>query len=281
MAKRQRLGVAVAALLLGTACRGGGDGKASAASSAEVRPFSEMQTGEITFEPDGVHPGRVLAHVHTKQDMICAFVWGETEALGRFNNSLSMNGTGISDHVVGLPGAEAGTTYHYIVEGAAKDGTLYRSRMATFVAPRGESAPADPNEPAGPNLAQTGQVTAVSSEYDASFAGTKANDGDLGTEWSSKGDGNRATITVDLGAPKKVVALEFISRSMGDGTAVTKTYRVVVDDKATYGPYAAGNPVRHNAQAVDFTGRVLRFEVVDSTGGNTGAAEVRAFGPPA
>ena len=25
----------------------------------------------------------------------------------------------------------------------------------------------------------------------------------------------------------------------------------------------------------------LRFEVVDSTGGNTGAVEVRAFGPPA
>ena len=281
MAKRWLLGLAVAAPLLGTACGGGSDGKAATLLSAEVRSFSEMQAGEITFEPDGIHPGHVLAHVHTKQDLICAFVWGDTEALGRFNNSLSMDGTGISDHVVGLPGAEAGKTYHYIVEGAAKDGTLYRSKMATFIAPRGESAPADRDEPAGPNLAQTGRISAVSSQYDASFGGAKANDGDLGTEWSSKGDGNKATITVDLGTPKKVVALEFISRSMGDGTAITKTYRVVVDDKATYGPYTAGNLVRHNAQAVDFTGRLLRFEVVDSTGGNTGALEVRAFGPPA
>ena len=97
MAKLRLVGVGVAALLLGTACGGGGDDEASAASSAELRPFSEMQAGEITFEPDGMHVGRVLAHVHTKQDMICAFVWGETEALGRFNNSLSMNGSGISD----------------------------------------------------------------------------------------------------------------------------------------------------------------------------------------
>ena len=281
MAKLRLVGAAVAALLLGTACGGGGDDKASAASPAELRPFSEMQAGEITFEPDGMHAGRVLAHVHTKQDMICAFVWGETEALGRFNNSLSMNGSGISDHVVSLPGAEAEKTYHYIVEGAAKDGTLYRSKMATFVAPTGEGAPADHNEPAGPDLAQTGKISTVSSEYDASFGAAKAIDGDLGTEWSSKGDGNKATITVDLGTPKKVVALEFISRSMGDGTAITKTYRVVVDDTTSYGPYTAGNLVRHNAQAVDFTGRLLRFEVVDSTGGNTGALEVRAFGPPA
>ena len=27
--------------------------------------------------------------------MICAIVWGETEALGNLNNSLAMNGTGI------------------------------------------------------------------------------------------------------------------------------------------------------------------------------------------
>src|SRR5438046_1663863 len=82
----------------------------------------------------------------------------------------------------------------------------------------GEAAPADHNEPTGPDLAQTGKVSTVSSEYDASFGAAKAIDGDLGTEWSSKGDGNKATITVDLGTPKKVVALEFISRSMGDGT---------------------------------------------------------------
>jgi len=71
MAKHRLLGVARVALLLRTACGGEGDTKASAAPSADLRRFSE------------------------------------TEALGRFNNSPSMNGTGISDHVVGLPGTRS------------------------------------------------------------------------------------------------------------------------------------------------------------------------------
>src|SRR5437764_14403541 len=106
MAKLRLVGVAVAALLLGTACGGRGDDKASAASSAELRPFSEMQAGEITFDPGWMHAGRVLAHVHTKQDMICAFVCGGTEVLGRFNNSLSINGHAISDPHCGRRGAD-------------------------------------------------------------------------------------------------------------------------------------------------------------------------------
>ena len=40
--------------------------------------------------------------------MICAIVWGEDDSFGRFNNSQSMNGTGIVDHDVVLPEVEPG-----------------------------------------------------------------------------------------------------------------------------------------------------------------------------
>lgn len=187
-----------------------------------------------------------------------------------------MNGTGIADHVVALPGAEPGRTYHYIVEGAAADGTLYRSTMATFVAPA--AAPTEPG-PSGTNAARQATVTAVSSEFSAGYAGGKAVDGDLATEWSSNGDGDQASITLDFGAPKRITALEFITRSMADGTAVTHTYEVVVDDTKTYGRFRAGTPTDRATATVDFTGKVLRFSVVKSSGGNTGALEIRAFTP--
>src|SRR5207248_8450964 len=94
------------------ACSGKG-ATASAESGGRVHPFSEVQSAPVTFEAGTARPGQVLAHVRTKHDLICAFVWGESPALGRFNNAQSMNGTGISDHIVALPGAEAGHTYHY------------------------------------------------------------------------------------------------------------------------------------------------------------------------
>ena len=75
--------------------------------------------------------------------MICAIVWGETEELGKFNNSLAMNGTGIVNHDVFLPGAVPGRTYYFQVQGSTADGTLYRTETATFTIPEGETAVAD------------------------------------------------------------------------------------------------------------------------------------------
>jgi hypothetical protein len=64
---------------------------------------------------------------------------------------------------------------------------------------------------------------------------------------------------------------------MSDGSAITRTYAVVVDGRRRYGPFPAGDLVAPHIVAVSFTGRFLRFEVVSSTGGNTGAAEIEVF----
>jgi hypothetical protein len=82
-----------------------------------------------------------------------------------------------------------------------------------------------------------------------------------------------------LGAPTAIDRVAFISRGMSDGTAITRTFAVVVDGVRRYGPFAAGNRANPHTAKVSFTGRRLRFEVASSTGGNTGAAEIEVFAP--
>jgi hypothetical protein len=49
---------------------------------------------------------------------------------------------------------------------------------------------------------------------------------------------------------------------------------VTVDGGDTFGPYSAGaDPVE-----VKFRGTILRFDVTESTGGNTGAVEIEVYG---
>ncbi len=124
------------------------------------------------------------------------------------------------------------------------------------------------------NQARAAEVVAVSSEYDGAYAASNAIDGDLASEWSSAGDGNEAFLTIDLGRPTEVAGVSFRTREMSDGSAITRTFSVVVDGGRRYGPFPAGDRIDPRTATVAFTGRKLRFEVVSSTGGNTGAAEI-------
>lgn len=244
--------------------------------SVEVRPFEEIQASDVTFENDPTFPGRAIMRVTTTEPAICAIVWGETETLGQMNNSLDMNGTGIIQHDVLLPGAEAGQTYFYRLQGSTADGTLFQSGLMTFTLPAADPA-AQANAPGGTNLALEATITDVSSEFSDSWAAGNAIDGDLATEWSTAGDGDEGYIVVDLGQSHTVAVLEFMTRSMADGSAVTTTYTVTVDGSDPLGPFAAGNPADRKLVPVSITGREFRFDVQDSTGGNTGAIEIGIY----
>ena len=187
-----------------------------------------------------------------------------------------MNGTGIVQHDVFLPGADAGRTYFYRLQGSTADGTLYQSDLMTFTLP--EAASPGPEASSAPNLALSGSVTSVSSEFSSAWVGDNAIDGDLTTEWSSAGDGDESFIVIDLGEPMAATGFEFLTRSMTDGTATTTTYTVTVDDGEPLGPFPAGNPADAATTEIDVTGQVFRFDVSDSTGGNTGAIEIRILG---
>ncbi|WP_162941784.1 discoidin domain-containing protein [Desertimonas flava] len=274
--------LAMAALALTLTPLGDDDGPTATSEAVTVvRPFAEVQAGEFVFEADPTNPERAIFHVTTTEPMICAIVWGPTEELGNFNNSLSMNGTGIVDHDVALPGAVAGTTYYFVVEGFTADGTIYRSDMDTFTIPEAaDAAPADTAAERGPNLSLEGTVVDVSSEFSDSYAATNAIDDSGLTEWSSAGDGDDAFITIELAEPREVAGVEFITRSMLDGTAITETFTVTVDDGETFGPFPAATAAEPNVAPIDATGQTFRFDVDTSTGGNVGAVEVRILAAP-
>lgn len=246
--------------------------------SGEVLPFSDIQASEFAFELDPLDAGRAIFRVTTTEPSICSITWGPTDALGNLNNSLSMNGTGIIQHDVILPGALAGETYFFSVQGSTADGRLFKSEVATFTLPA-SNAPELDTVDRGPNLALSATVTDVSSEFNAGFAGSLAIDGDLTTEWSTRGDGDAGYITIDLGDATELGGFEFITRSMADGTAITDQYTVTVDGEEVLGPFVAGNPADFRFQSVAATGQVLRFDIVSSSGGNTGAVEIRVLGP--
>lgn len=229
----------------------------------------------MVFEADPTNPSRAIFRVTTTEPMICAIVWGEDDSFGNFNNSLNMAGTGIVQHDVFLPGAVPGVEYNFVVQGTTADGILYRSKVGTFVI--SDTGTTETTGTGRANLAE-GAAVEVSSEFNEAFASTNAVDGDFGTEWSSRGDGDDAWIEIDLGAPATVSGFEFLTRAMTDGTSITETYTVTVDGIETYGPFPAGNPADSQPGLVDVTGQVFRFDVHSSTGGNTGAVEVRILG---
>lgn len=133
--------------------------------------------------------------------MACAVVFGRDESLGDgIATDADMGGGAHTDHEAVMSGLQPDTDYFYRVQGSGADGRLYRSDLMSFRTP-----PADPTSAPGENVALGSEVVAVSSEFSDDFAADNAVDGDLATEWSSRGDGDDASITIDLGRQVSVV----------------------------------------------------------------------------
>lgn len=127
-------------------------------------------------------------------------------------------------------------------------------------------------DPLGPNIAPTGTITDVSSEFSDAFAATNAIDGNLATEWSTAGDGNNAHIEINLGRPQPITAIAFRTRQMTDGTAITNTFTI---DNQQDGPYPTGTEPAIFDEPV--TGQTVRIDADQTTGGNTGATEIEIY----
>ncbi len=140
----------------------------------------------------------------------------------------------------------------------------------------------------GENLAlleNGASVVGVSSNYqdrsnDSAFGANNALDGDPATEWSSNGDGDEAWIEIELPEVTHVRTIGFWTRTMGDSAQVFSV-RVVTDRDEIYGPLELGDADSMHYFDTDFTAQRVRFEVVDTSGGNTGAIEIEVYGEPA
>lgn len=252
---------AIAVMLVVAACQGGAGGD-------EVADFVEIAAEGPVIEFDSSGTIATLG-VTTTIDAVCAVTYGTGAELGQIATDDDMSGGPHREHRVLMTGLQPDTEYVYRLQGVGSDGRLYRSELMRFRTPEG-SAGASP----GVDVAVGATVLDVSSEFSAAFAAANAIDGDPGTEWSTRGDGDDAYVVIDLGRVVDVVAVGFHTRTMADGSATTDLFTVTVDDYTTHGPFPAGRV------EVSFTGRVVRFDVHASTGGNTGANQIEVFEAP-
>jgi hypothetical protein len=61
-------------------------------------------------------------------------------------------------------------------------------------------------------------------------------------------------------------------------SAQISSFQVVADGGKTYGPFKLDDASGIHYFPVDFTAQKLRFEAVDTSGGNTGAVEIEVYG---
>ncbi|MGY2064468.1 discoidin domain-containing protein [Blastococcus sp. SYSU DS0619] len=260
----RRLLLVTAAVVVLTGCAGPA---APTSAGPEVLAAEQVFVEAPVVVPDPSGTSATL-QVSTSIDMACAVVFGRGGSVGEgIATDADMGGGAHAEHRAVMRGLEPDTEYSYRVQGSGADGSLYRSELMSFRTP-----PAEPDAVPGAEAVVGAEVVDVSSEFSDAYAAANAVDGDLGTEWSSDGDGDDASVTLDLGRPVDVVGVTLRSRSMSDGSAVIETFTVTADDGQTHGPFAAGTAVVVNETA--FTGQVLRIDAVKTSGGNTGAAEI-------
>lgn len=255
-----------------------------ACGSAEVADISDILEGPPRVVDVTDRSARIVAD--TSVDVVCAVVYGPTTEYGSLATDDDMAGGGHEDHGPRLTGLQPDTTYHYAFGGVGQDGTLYRSEDRTFrtlAADRGAAG-----KPSGRNLALLSGgalLVGTSSNYggaedDATWGGNQAIDGDPGTEWSSNGDGDDAWIEIELPAETQVTDLGFQTRTMGTSAEIG-SFQVVADGGEVLGPFSLAGAALVHYFEVDVKAIRLRFEVAESSGGNTGAVEIEVYGDPA
>ncbi len=235
-------------------------------------------------------PARILdissnsAHLNfvSTVPLACAVVFGTSAQFGEVATDLTMNGAAILQHNPIMRNLQPDTLYYYRLQGSATDGTFYVSGIGTFHTP-----PQDKQTVLNLLSPERGaQVIGVSSNFgnqpdNGTWGILNAFDGDPNTAWASNGDGDKAWFEVRLGQRTRITRIEFWSRVMSDKTSQVFAFTVTSDGGNVYGPFQLPDADRAYSFPVDFETSTLRFNVVASSGGNTGAREVAAYGEPA
>lgn len=190
-----------------------------------------------------------------------------------------MAGGGHTEHHPLLTGLKPDTQYFARLQGIGSDGTLYRSEEYTFQTLPASSVDVELNMALVENGAQ---IVGVSSNFngganDSAWGTLKAIDGDLATAWSSDGDGDEAWIEIELPEETRITRIGFWTRTMGSSAQI-QSFQVVTEKGETYGPFDLEDATQLYLFETDFTARNLRFEVISSSGGNTGVVEIEIFG---
>ncbi len=244
-------------------------------SSLATRPLSEILTGSV--EMVDLTANSASVRVDTAVDVVCSVVYGTDTGYGNQSTDPDMGGLPHTQHRAPLRGLLPDTLYHYRLQGTGADGTVYVSDDLTFRTPAGDSS-AEENGQNVASLAASARVAEVSSTFgdSSAWAADNAIDDDPRTEWSSAGDGNAAFISIDLAETYELTGIGFWTRTMGSSAQITRI-EVVTEDGTKLGPFEIPDASRMYVFPVSVSAQRLRFDVLDSSGGNTGAVEIAAF----
>jgi F5/8 type C domain len=253
-----------------------------AADAPAVHPLSEILVSGPTLA--GLEANSVTVEADTKVPVICAVAFGTTTAYGALASDPAMNGGALLVHRPVLKGLLPDTTYQLRMQAVGPDGTVYVGDNFTLHTPAAAPAALTAVKPVGKNVALLSagaNIHAVSSNYGggsntSSYGANNAIDGNAATEWSSNGDGDKAWIELDLGKPYALTSIGFYTRTMGT-TAQISSFQVITDQGQTLGPFTIPDAKAIYYFPVSATTRMLRFEVLKSSGGNTGASEIEVY----
>ncbi len=247
-------------------------------SAGEIRPLEEAYANNAPQMTEITATDAVL-RFESDPPLACSVVYGRTPEFGQLSVDTDMDGGAHTDHHPVLAGLEADTEYYYRLQGTAPDGTIYRSEMMTF-----RTLPQDENAAANLASLESGAtVTDVSSNFggaanDEAWGANNALDGNRATAWSSAGDGDDAYIEIEFPQPAQLTAVEVWTRAMSDSTAITLSFTITTDSGETFGPFTLADAEEAYRFEIDTVATALRFDVEESTGGNTGLVEFAAYG---
>ncbi len=218
-----------------------------------------------------------VLRVTTNIDVVCSVVFGPDTGYGAQSTDLDMAGRGHSSHNPLLRGLEPDTIYHFRLQGTAADGTLYVSKDMTFRTALTAAAGGESRTNLA-SLSAGARVVEASSQFGSSGTWKPENalDGDPDSEWSSAGDGDEAFITIELARVEQIGSVGLWTRTMGSSAQIT-SFRVITEDGLELGPFEVPDGSRMYEFPVSATAQQLRFEVVSSSGGNTGLVEIAVF----
>ncbi|MBI2850543.1 MAG: discoidin domain-containing protein [Chloroflexi bacterium] len=249
-------------------------------NKASVQPLKNIPGGV-----DGPHVQEASANSATivftsGVPVVCNVAYGNDKNYGKLA-VIPMAGA-VTQHELLLTGLEPNATYHYRAKVTDHAGNIYQSDDLTFRT----SETVEKAKPTGRNVAAAvsgARISGVSSNWGggdlaSSFGGNKAIDGGSHTAWSSNGDGNDAWIEIELSQRYEINAIGFWTRTMGNSAQIS-SFKVITDGGQTFGPFELPDALTMYYFDIQAKAQRLRFEVEQSSGGNTGTVEIEVYSP--
>lgn len=246
----------------------------------------------ITFSDlrvEDIGPNRAVMRGDTSIEATCAVEYGLTmDNLEWTATDPEMEeGEFAINHQVPLEDLMPETTYYLRALAEGPEDEVGMSEIIMFTTP---VDPADDPTDDMVNVAMLSEGTAVAGvssnwsngDNDSGFGVHNALDGLEGSEWSTNGDGDDGWVELDFGQERTISHFAYRSRMMLDGTSIVTSIQVVLPDTGeVLGPFATpDHEVRYVFPLPEpITTQQIRVEMVETTGGNTGAREIQFFAP--